>query len=189
MEPPARLGEEADVVRVVQHEMEPRLDLAHLADRAGGEHLAGRDPSARGTGRRTPPTGIRAAERAAARTRSVSSTVPQSGFSQNTVLPGLQGGDRPVGVQPVRERDVHGLDVRVGDHGARTLHAALDALLSGPGPRPIGVPAADRHRDAVSGLAERREERALRDARRAEDPPPDLFADSRSCADPTNGSS
>ena len=48
-------GEQANILGIVQREVEPRRHLAHLADRALGQQRAAAAASGRGTGRRTPP--------------------------------------------------------------------------------------------------------------------------------------
>ena len=69
--------------------------------------------------------------------------VGREGLLAQHVLARLDGGDRPVAVQPVGERVVDGVDVRVGDHGGVGVQDPGDAVLAGEGLGPGAV--AGRH--------------------------------------------
>jgi hypothetical protein len=55
-------------------------------------------------------------------------------------------------VQTVGERDVDGLDLRIGDDAFVPRDAAGDAVLRRPAGRAIAVAARDHERDTVAGL-------------------------------------
>jgi hypothetical protein len=93
------------------------------------------------------------------------------------VLAGLERPDRPLDVQRVRQRDVDGLDVVVGEERLVAPVCALDPLLARIGLRARLVAA--RHGDDLDpvGLARAREDEPV-DVRRRDDAPPGHSASS-----------
>ena len=84
---------------------------------------------------------------------------------------------RPLGVQMVRQRDVHGLDIRVGEEVVvRAVVAGNSQPLGGVGSAP-GVPRRDRDHIASLRALHRRDHLLLGDRRAAQHPPTQPRAD------------
>ena len=97
---------------------------------------------------------------------------PREGLFDEHVLARLQGAPRPLAVQPVRKRDVHGLDARIREQSFIAPVGALDSVLPRVALSPRLVAAGDRdhfHGFALRGAGEDR----LVDQRGREQPPGD----------------
>ena len=104
--------------------------------------------------------------------RSASAAVMRQRLLAQDVLAGPGGGDRPLGVEVVRQRDVDGVDVRVGEQRLVRAVGARDPQGRG------GVAGRGRpSRDAIATTSHRvraldaRDDLAGRDAGRGQDPP------------------
>ncbi len=110
--------------------------------------------------------------------------VAGEGLLAEHVLARFECGDRPLGVQPVRQRVVDGVDLGVGEEVGVRVEDARDAVLGGERIGARAIARGDRHhlgfRRGAGGLDHGRR----RDARRAEDTDAD-GAHARHCRPPT----
>ena len=90
------------------------------------------------------------------------------------VLAGTGRGDRPLGVEMVGQRDVHDVDVRVGEERLVRPVGARDAERVGHLPRLRRVPRGDRHDLAAIGLLQTGDDLLSGDVGRRQDPPAEV---------------
>ena len=161
------LGQRANVREVVEGEREGRLHGAEPSDRAVGDESGDR----RGLRmvaiherlRQDEPRGVRGVERFLGL-----AGMARVGLLAEDVLSGRERLHRPLVVHAVRERDVDGLDVGVGEERLVGAVGRRDPVLRSVRLRPLRVAAC--HGDDVDpvGLRSAREDRAVDVRRRQE---------------------
>ena len=164
-----QVGGEADVLDVAEAEAEGRADELERADRAALHELLrlGRlrvvpvheglhEKPIRPLGRREGALDLLG--------------VPVEGLLAENMLPGFEREDRPLDVQRVRERDVDGVDVGVGEQPFVASVGALDPVLARVGIGPGLVTTGDRDDVHPVGLARAREDEPV-DVRSRDDSP------------------
>jgi hypothetical protein len=168
----AELADVADVRRVVVVEPEPALDRRQPPDPARGDELADgdprrmvavherlhqQDPGLVGRGDHPLRVGDRQRQRLLAQ----------------DVLARAGGGDRPLGVKVVGERDVDGVDVLVGEQCLVRAVDARDGQRRRDPRRGLGIARRDRDDLRVGRPAHARDDLLGRDVRGRQDAPPE----------------
>ena len=103
------------------------------------------------------------------------------------VLAGLERGDRPLRVQPVRERVVDRVDVGIGDERRVGVVHLRDAVLRRERVGPAAIARRDRADRRFADVARGLDHGRRRDARRAEDADPNGRPSRRTVRSPSDG--